>query len=273
VSIAHAKINLALVVGPLRPDGKHEVVTVLERVALGDTVIVERLPAEERVRVGGFGGDTIVSAALEALCRAAGGGASFSATIEKLIPLAAGLGGGSSDAAAALIQANRLLPQPVSDRGLLRIAADLGADVPFFLQRCPQLGSGDGSTLVPIELPRPYHVVLWLPDGYVKRSTADVYAAFDERSGADGFRARRDRLLEALAGVANARDLAALPKNDLASSPLVAALEEQGAFRADVTGAGPTIYGLFDDRDAALRAAEALRPRGRTWVTNPVAVE
>ncbi len=273
MSVAYAKINLALVVGPPRPDGKHEVVTVLERVALSDSVTVERLPAEGGVQVDGFDGDTIVRAALEELSRAAGGGASFSATIEKRIPLAAGLGGGSSDAATALSQANALLDQPISDRALLRIAAGLGADVPFFLQRGPQLGSGDGSTLVPLPLPGDYHVVLWLPDGQEKRATADIYAAFDERNGAEGFPERRDRLLEAVAQVATAEDLAALPKNDLASSSLTHALEEHGTFRADVTGAGPTLYGLFHDLDAARTAAEALGRRGRVWVTAPVAAE
>ncbi len=275
MSLAHAKINLALVVGPLRADGKHEVVTLLERVALADAVTVERLPAEGGVHVSGFDCDTIVRAALEELSAAAGGGASFSATIDKQIPLAAGLGGGSSDAATALIQANRLLDQPISDRALLRIAADLGADVPFFLQGGPQLGSGDGSTLVPLPLPLPfhYHVVLWLPDGQEKRSTADVYAAFDERGGAEGFPGRRERLLEAVARIVTADDLAALPKNDLASSLLAPALEERGAFRADVTGAGPTLYGLFHDLGAAQSAAEALGRKGRTWVTTPVAAE
>ena len=103
---APAKLNLALVVGPLRPDEKHEVVTVLERLSLADTVAVRTAPA---IRVTGFPDDTLVHAALEAVSHAAGGASLFEARIEKRIPVAAGLGGGSSDAAAAILLANGML--------------------------------------------------------------------------------------------------------------------------------------------------------------------
>ncbi len=266
---APAKINLALVVGPQRPDGKHEVVTVLDRVGLHDTVCVQRGRAGAGVEVVGFADDTIVRAALQALTDTAGGDASFSATITKRIPLAAGLGGGSSDAAAALHQANRLLDEPLAEDEVMTIATRIGADVPFFLRAGAQLGTGDGSTLSPLRLPRGYHVVLWLPEGHVKESTAAVYEAFDARRGADGFPARRDALLEQIARVSVPRDLAALPRNDLVGSPLAPELEALGAFRADVTGAGPVLYGLFDDADTAASAADAVGRRGRAWVTEP----
>ena len=111
--------------------------------------------------------------------------------------------------------------------------------------------------------------MLVVPSGAVKASTRDVYDAFDARDGAVGFEARRTELLEALAAVRGPRDLAALPLNDLASSPLAERLLEAGAFRADVSGAGPCVYGLFADRGEADAAARSLRPEGHTWVTEP----
>ena len=100
---AAAKINLALAVGPLRDDGKHDLVTVYQRVALSDRIAVEH---SAELRVTGFPGDTLVRRALELV--ADGDGTRFAARIEKRIPIAAGLGGGSSDAATALRLANEL---------------------------------------------------------------------------------------------------------------------------------------------------------------------
>jgi len=263
---APAKLNLALVVGPLRDDGRHEVVTLLERLSLEDTVAVRRA---SETRVTGFAEDTLVGAALELVGRAAAGGASFEARIEKRTPVAAGLGGGSSDAAAALLLANGLLDEPLADGVLHRLAAGLGADVPFFLHPGPQLATGDGTTLEPSALPRDYSVVLALPHGAVKVSTADVYAAFDARRGHVGFDERRAGLLQALEDCVHVDDLARLPANDLASSPLTARLRDLGAIRADVTGAGPVVYGVFAEAGDAADAADTIGDRAETWVATP----
>ena len=254
--IAPAKINLALVVGPERPDGKHEVVTVLQRLDLHDTIELE--PAE-RLAVEGFPDDTLVRRALEAVAGRAGAEPRWRASIEKRIPIAAGLGGGSSDSAAALRLANDVLGAPLTHDDLHELGRELGADVPFFLTEGPQLGTGDGSSLEPLELPQDYTVAILLPHGATKESTAAVYARFD---GAAGYEQRRACVEAALA----AGDLAALPPNDLASSPLAAELIARGAFRADVTGAGPALYGLFADRAAAEQAAAELSALGRTWI-------
>ena len=261
---APAKINLALVVGPAREDGKHEVLTVLQRVDLADRV--ELAPAE-RLVVGGFPDDTLVRRALELVAEEAGVEPRWRATIAKRIPPAAGLAGGSSDAAAALRLANETLGLP--DDRLHAVAARLGADVPFFLRPGPQLGTGDGSDLVPLDLPQDFFVLLVLPHDAQKASTASVYDEFDRRGGEAGFEERRAALLAGLEQVKRPRDLAALPRNDLASSPLAAELEALGAFRADASGAGPTVYGLFHHRAQAARARRALRARGRTWLTVP----
>ncbi|HEX3291416.1 MAG TPA: hypothetical protein VHR46_08490 [Gaiella sp.] len=253
-------------VGPLRPDGKHEVATVLEKLALCDAVSVRPASATS---VAGFPEDTLVRSALVALSSAAGDTIRFEAQIAKRIPVAAGLGGGSSDAATALALANGLLEPPLAPSELDRLAASLGADVPCFLRVGPQLGTGDGTALQPLDLPRDYTVLLALARGETKRSTADVYAAFDKRVGAVGFDQRRRGLVDALERVDSAGDLADLPPNDLASSPLTAELRALGAFRADVTGAGPVVYGLFADRVHAVRAADVVGDRAATWVTTP----
>src|SRR5262249_25660101 len=144
-----------------------------------------------------------------------------------------------------------------------------GADVPFFLTHGPQLGSGDGSELAPLKLPQDFWVIVLLPRDVEKTSTADVYARFDARHGADGWEERRAALLDALARVKSPLDLGALPPNDLASSPLASELRSGGAFRADVSGAGPAVYGLFLDRADADRAKRSLARFGESWLAPP----
>lgn len=263
---ANAKLNLALVVGPRRDDGLHEVMTVLQRLDLADEVSVEPSP---ELLVEGFPEDTLVRAALEALAEAVRTNTSWKATIRKEIPVAAGLGGGSSDAATALTLANESLDEPLPASALHELATGLGADVPFFLTKGPQLGEGTGTDLRAVDLPQDYRALLILPRGASKTSTATVYAAFDEREGERGWAERRARLEEALAQVGQAGDLAALPPNDLASSPLSDELLGLGAFRADVSGAGPAVFGLFHEREQAMTAGQELRDHGQTWITAP----
>ena len=261
---AAAKINLSLVVGPVRKDGKHEVVTVYQRVALSDRIAVER---SSELGVAGFAGDTLVRRALE--CMVDGDGTSFTARIQKRIPVAAGLGGGSSDAATALRLANGLRTDPYPAERLRIFARTLGTDVPYFLEDGPQLGTGDGTDLEALELPQDYWVLLVLPRKAVKSSTELVYTDFDARGGEHGYGERRAALLGALERVKRPRDLATLPSNDLASSPVARELVGLGAFRADVTGAGPTVYGLFLHGHQARAARRQISPKGRTWLTAP----
>ncbi len=266
VALAPAKLNLALVVGPLRENGKHELATVFQRIALADRIELEPAPALE---VDGFAADTIVRSTLEALAERAGVEPRWRVSIEKKVPVAAGLGGGSSDAASALRLANAMLDSPLSSAELLELVRPLGADIPFFLLEGPQLGVGDGSELRSLALPQDYSVLLVLPVGVVKSSTGEVYRAFDECRGERGFAERRAALLAAAESPRRASDLALLPSNDLAVSPLSARLSELGAFRADVSGAGPAVYALFERRDSAEQAAEAMAAFGAIWLTEP----
>ena len=262
IAPAPAKVNLALVVGPRRADGKHEIATVYQRVDLGDRITLE--PAEQTT-IEGFQEDTIVRAALAALAAPHG----WRVRIEKHVPLAAGLGGGSSDAATALRLANAQLASPLGPAELHAVASGLGADVPFFLADGPQLGTGDGTELEPLDLPQDFVVLLLLPHDSAKGSTAEVYERFDQSGGEAGWEERVARLRATLAAVRRPRDLAVLPQNDLVHSPHRDALLAQGAFRADVTGAGPALYGLFHRRGDAARAARALKRLGRLWITIP----
>jgi 4-diphosphocytidyl-2-C-methyl-D-erythritol kinase len=259
---AHAKVNLALVVGPRRADGLHEVLTVLQRLDLADAIAVEPAGA---TTIEGFAGDTLVAAALDALAAPHG----WRVTIDKQIPVAAGLGGGSSDAAAALRLANAQLEHPLDDGRLHELAASVGADVPFFLRSGPQLGAGTGVSLEPVAVPQGFVACLLLPHGAAKASTGAVYEAFDARGGGAGFAARAAALRGSLARLRVARDLAGLPSNDLASSVHAESLIAEGAFRADVSGAGPVVYGLFEQRADAEHAARSLGGLGRTWVAGP----
>jgi 4-diphosphocytidyl-2-C-methyl-D-erythritol kinase len=237
-------------------------VTVYQRVDLVDRIRVE--PAAETT-IGGFAEDTIVRSALERLDAPHG----WRVHIEKHIPVAAGFGGGSSDAATALRLANAQLEGPWPLERLQELAAQIGADVPFFLGDGPQLGTADGTHLEPVQLPQDFTVLLLMPRGMEKRATADVYAAFDARGGEAGFGERAARLRTVLAAISRPRDLAQLPPNDLASSPFSDRLRALGSFRADVSGAGPAVYGLFHRRADAVRARRALSGSGRSWITVP----
>ena len=270
-AVAAAKVNLALVVGERRDDGLHEVASVLQRVDVCDRIELE--PARD-LSVDGFREDTIVRRALEELAREAGVDPAWRARIVKEIPVAAGLGGGSADAAAALRLANASLERPLAVEPLHALAMRLGADVPFFLEPGPKLALGAGEQLTPLDIPQDFWVLLALPRGAAKQSTGEVYARFDELRGGAGFAERSAALLSALESVRRPRDLAALPANDLAEAaggaPLADELRAAGAFRADLSGAGPAVYGLFNRREDARAAARALGRRARTWVVAPV---
>jgi 4-diphosphocytidyl-2-C-methyl-D-erythritol kinase len=268
---AAAKINLALLVGPLREDGLHELVTVMQRIDLCDAVELE--PADV-LRVEGYRKDTLVRTTLAKLAAAAGTEPHWHVRLDKRIPLAAGLGGGSADAAVALMLANPTLAHPLPPERLARVAAEVGADVPFFLEPGPKLAEGAGERLTPLELPQDFWVVVALPRRGRKTSTGDVYRRFDELGSQDGFEEKRAALIEAVRAARRPRDFAAFPPNDLGPVagplPLAEELRDRGAFRADVSGAGPAVYGLFHHQADARSAARRLRARARTWVVAPV---
>ncbi|HYX87327.1 MAG TPA: 4-(cytidine 5'-diphospho)-2-C-methyl-D-erythritol kinase [Gaiellales bacterium] len=244
---APAKVNLCLRVGPVRPDGYHRVSTLMQAVDLYDELELE--PASE-VEVEGFPDDTLARAALEAL------GETRRVRLVKRIPVSAGLGGGSSDAAAIL----RALRGERSANELHEIARALGTDVPFFLSGVETgFGAGRGDRIMALpEFPRGHAFVLVPGEGL---STADVYAATEPSLA---FRAEEGELIRRMHTARRAADVAALMANDLEAAVLrlrpdvearLAALRDAGALAAQVTGSGPTAFGLFEHRQAAEEAA------------------
>jgi 4-diphosphocytidyl-2-C-methyl-D-erythritol kinase len=268
--VVPAKINLALVVGARREDGLHEVATLMQRIDLCDRLELERA---SELTVEGFEEDTLIRAALAALAEEAGVRPGWRVCVEKGIPVAAGLGGGSADAAAALGLAQATLARPLGRDRLLELAFRVGADVPFFLEPGPKLAEGAGERLTPVEVPQDYWVVVAVPDGTVKPSTGQVYDRFDAAGGGPGFDDRRAALVDSIGRCRRPRDFVAFPPNDLAGAAgrpeAVDRLRAAGAFRADVSGAGPAVYALFHRRPEAAAAARKLRG-ARTWVVAPV---
>jgi 4-diphosphocytidyl-2-C-methyl-D-erythritol kinase len=248
---APAKVNLCLRLGPLRPDGYHRVTTLVQAIDVYDELELE--PAGETV-VEGFPDDTLVTAALEAL------GETRRVRLEKRIPVAAGLGGGSSDAAAVL----RALRGERSPNELHAIARAIGTDVPFFLSGAETgfcTGRGDRVHALPDFTRGHAFAIVPAAEGLV---TGDVYAAAEPNPA---FRAVEGELIRRMHTVRRVEDVAALMANDLEPAALglrpevegtLLALREAGALAAQVTGSGPTAFGLFPHREAAEKAAAAI---------------
>jgi 4-diphosphocytidyl-2-C-methyl-D-erythritol kinase len=249
--LAPAKINLCLRVGKRREDGFHRVATLFAAIDLQDRLELEPSPATV---VEGFAEDTLVRRALDAL------GETRLVRLEKRIPVAAGLGGGSSDAAAVLraLRGRR----PVSE--LYEIARSLGSDVPFFLSGLEvALATGRGDVLRPLpDFPRGYGLLL-VPSAQ-GLSTADVYAASAPNPI---YAAVQGDLIRAVHTARSAADVAALVGNDLQPAALslqpgiaasLDAVRAAGALAAAVSGSGPTVFGVFPDPAAAEAASAAV---------------
>lgn len=261
---APAKLNLCLYLGPTRADGLHELRSLFCPLMLSDRIVIGSADSDE-VLCGGVEGPNLAAVALDALRARGWSGPPLRIEIEKRIPMAAGLGGGSADAAAVL----RLARDELT--GLEGIAATLGADVPSQLQPRFALVADAGETWELLPAPGEFAVVMIpIAPGL---AAGEVYVRADQlglgRSGAELAEIER-RLLDASAGGASPLDYAELLVNDLQGAALslrpeigdaLAALEEVGAAKALVTGSGPTAVGLFADIVAADRAAGALPSR------------
>jgi 4-diphosphocytidyl-2-C-methyl-D-erythritol kinase len=266
---APAKINLCLFLGPTRGDGRHELVTVFQPIGLADEVELEPGglgTAIDHVVCPGVEGDNLAALALQRFRERTGWtGAPVRLTIDKRIPIAAGMAGGSADAGAAL----RLVARAagiVDDALLRRIAAELGADVVAQVRPGRYLATGAGERLTPLPPPRPYGVLV-IPSR-ARLSTADVYREADRqglpRDAAE--LASKLRQVSTMAGdlpdhlVVNDLEPAArrlCPDIDAALSDA----RRVGARRALVCGSGPTVVGLFTDVQAARGAAARLSDR------------
>lgn len=273
---AFAKINLDLRVGAVQPDGYHDVRTVLQTLRLHDTLTFTRRSGPFAITCDTPGvpldQKNLVWKAAALLHAAAGrrGDAPSGVRVhlEKRIPAEAGLGGGSSDAAATLLALTRLWRLDPDLPTLLRLAARLGADVPFFLAGGTALGVGRGDDVSPLVEPGPTDVVLVKPPFGVP--TPDAYRWFD--GDGPGRPSRRARRLPASwpAWSAGARnDLEApVARRHPDIRRIVQRLSRLGADYAAMSGSGSAVFGLFPDRLTAAGAQADLVARGwRAWAT------
>jgi len=270
---APGKVNLCLFLGPVRPqDGRHRLVTLFESVSLADELSLRTLEdGGDEVHCPGVAGENLVSAALAGL-RARGWEAPpVSVEIKKRVPVAAGMGGGSADAAAALRLAVEL--GGVDPDWLAPLAASLGADVPSQLQPGLALGTGAGEVVQRLR-PLAEHTLAIVPANGAGLSTAAVYRQADRLSLArpESQLAEREAALRA-ALAPGARLSAELMVNDLQAAACalcpqideaLRALRAAGAEHAILCGSGPTCAGIWWGADARRRAqAAAARLRGR----------
>jgi 4-diphosphocytidyl-2-C-methyl-D-erythritol kinase len=285
-ALAPGKVNLCLFLGGVREDGRHELVTVFESVSLADELVMSPAAGpHDEVICAGVPEPNLVTRALEGL-RARGWNAPpVRVTVEKRVPVAAGMGGGSADAAATLRLAARLEAVPWSV--LSELAARLGADVPSQLAPGLALGTGAGDVVEPLR-PLGPHAFLILPQP-VALSTAEVYREADRlglprpaedllslgqelvatlgSAGEGPAEVLRSLGQEPVPALGSAGELrAGLLINDLAGAArslcpeidgALAAARESGAERAVVCGSGPTVAGVYWGADALYRATEA----------------
>lgn len=274
---APAKINLSLHVGKPLPNGRHPIESVVAFADVGDVVWAEEGERPSLALAGPYGRalagerDNLVLRAAQLLAAGAGKTSGVKLTLEKNVPIASGIGGGSSDAAATLKALNQLWALGLSDADLENIAREIGADVPACVGARACYMTGTGEDIVPIEIP-PLHGVLVNPN--IPAPTGAVYKKFDER-GLGGAFARtpppfwRERE-EALAGLASLRNDLTAPAIEIAPpiAEIASVIETAGGARlARLSGSGATMFALTDDAvSAAALAAKIESARPNWWV-------
>jgi 4-diphosphocytidyl-2-C-methyl-D-erythritol kinase len=265
-ALAPGKVNLCLFLGGVRADGRHELVTMFESVSLADELVMSTRAGagSDEVVCPGVPGVNLVAHALAGL-RAGGWSApAVRVEIRKRVPVAAGMGGGSADAAATLRLASRLAP--VADHLVAELASRLGADVPSQLAPGLALGTGAGEIVEPLA-PLAPHAFLILPQPRLALSTAEVYREADRLGLPRSAQDLSSRYAELIAALRPGTELpAGLLVNDLAPAavslcpPIRGALElalGSGAEQAIVCGSGPTVAGVYRGSDSLARASAA----------------
>lgn len=260
--LAYAKLNLVLHVGPPQPNGLHPICSIFASLDLADDVHVR--PGDgpgDTIECEGVDGPNLAAAALTAFRAEVPSLPPLDVRIDKRIPIAAGLGGGSADAAAALRAANRLAGAPLDADQLRAIAATLGSDVPSQVQPGHALVAGTGEVVEPVGLPPLAAVLVLQPEGL---ATGDVYAQLDRTKG---WREQLDVEAVRAAIDSDPSGWESAFENDLQPATLamrpelgavIDGLRAAGALVARVSGSGPTCFGLFADRSAAGATAQAM---------------
>ena len=265
---AYAKVNFALDIIGLRADGYHDIATVMQSISLSDEVEIERIAEgfeftfePEGAEIGPPERNTAY-VAWKSLQRSTGDALPASVRLRKWIPVGAGLGGGSADAAALLVGLNELFDLGLRADELREVGARVGADVPFCISGGTALGESVGEMLTPLPGPPAQHLVLAKP--HRSADTGEIYRAHDA-AGTESARCV-EPVVSALQS-RSLRDLAASVGNDLTSVtsdlvPEVAALEREllarEALGATMSGSGTAVYGIFDDEGVAERVASTV---------------
>jgi 4-diphosphocytidyl-2-C-methyl-D-erythritol kinase len=266
---SYAKINWTLDVLFKREDGYHELRTIYQTVSLHDTLAITetygpieivcddpRVPCDET---------NLAFKAAQCLREATGSSKGARIEIEKRIPVAAGMGGGSSNAAATLLALDKVWQVGIDDRELFRIAATLGSDVPFFLIGGTALGVGRGEQVYPIEQVHCQHLLLVNPGFAV--STADAYEKLSRLTSSEA----ASIIPFALLAAKGIRELPLAARNDLeapvlAAHPEIAEVKRRllslGARHALMSGSGATVFGVFDNLKTAERSETEMRAAG-----------
>lgn len=272
---AYAKINLYLDVLGCREDGYHDLVSIMHTIDLHDDVTVQLFPADtQEVSLRVFGARlptdrrNLVYRAAEAYLARTNMIASASVLLRKKLPVAAGIGGGSSDAAATLLAINRAAGGLLGKAELFALAAELGSDVPFCLAGGTQICHGRGEKMEPLIPARPLYAVLASGREYVSTPRAfaemdEYYNHFDGSVAHGGDWQALARALQTGEGrenavlYYNAFEPVILPSCPNALS-LRAALKREGAYAVLMSGSGPSVFGLFSDLESARRAAATI---------------
>ena len=255
---ARAKINWTLdVVGTL-PNGYHDLDMLMQSVTLCDQMTMEEAPqltlyvrAQGRSFVPADGNNLVLKAAA-ALQAATGCTRGARITLKKYIPVAAGMGGGSSDAAAALVGLNRLWGLGLSPDKLEEIGLTVGADVPFCIRGGLQRAKGVGEKLTPLAMKKPLYLVAFQPCRGL--STKEVFTALHEDGIRDEDRPDNEAAQRALANVLEPVSRRMRPEIDRA----ICAIEENGAVGTRMTGSGSAVFGVFMHAGACRRATDRL---------------
>lgn len=250
---AHAKINLALYVLGQRPDGFHDIASVLQLVTLHDTITFDFAATTYSLSCSdpslADSETNLVTRAVRALENATGRTVRATIHLEKIIPTGAGLGGGSSDAAVTLRTLNDSLDLGLSSEDLYRLAAELGSDVPFFLTSGQALAEGRGERLTELSLPTNYHVCIAFPGTHVSARDGYAKAHFTLTNPLGDRRFGRYLTPESFGGWIRscANDLeqgVAVSVPDVTQG--VKAMRALGAIHAAMTGSGSAVFGVFE---------------------------
>jgi len=270
---ARAKLNWTLDVKRRREDGYHDVDMLMQSIDLFDTLTItlggKKVDVICEYPFAPNGDANIACRSAELFLQETGMAQGAHVHIKKRIPVAAGLAGGSTDAAGVLVGLNTLCGEPLSKAGLQELGLRIGADVPFCITGGLQRAQGIGEVLTPVAPGGPFFLVLVKPEGRVY--TNEVYQALD----LDNLEFRPDNAEAAAALIAgDAHRLSGALGNVLRGvthhicsdvDNLCDLLEAQGALGVNMTGSGPTVYGMFEKFEDALYSLRAIRHRGVEW--------